>query len=176
MQSFDPYQADEVYKENKRHYGLDQIVSDGDGKTFLHKQNTKLIPHIDHRFPKSKGGSNHYTNAAVIPASTNIKKSDKLEISEEPTKGLPPYYLLAISSAFSGDKVGKHWDFSLEQRIEILTANRDHYGEDTPVSDIDGKTTLARVDTTRVPHIDHITAKGEGGYQLLLQRQGATGK
>jgi hypothetical protein len=165
QKGFDSGQQREIYDTNKAHYDTEDqdIISDADGTTKLIKQNTDLVPHIDHRFPKSRGGSNSHFNAAVLPAKGNIKKSNKLELEGEPATPLEPYKLLATSSAFAPHKVGAFRDFSSEQRAEILSMNRMFYDKGSPVSDVDGKTKLARYDTTRTPHIDHITAKGEGG-------------
>ncbi len=163
QKKFDSGQQTQIYEANKAYYEVDEIVSDADGETVLKKQNTKLVPHIDHRFPKSRGGTNSYLNAAVLPAEGNIKKSNKLELTEEPTTPLEPYRLLAVSSAFASSKVGTFREFSQEQRAEILSHNKSHYDSTSPVSDVDGKTKLAKYDTTRIPHIDHITAKSEGG-------------
>ncbi|GAA0547972.1 hypothetical protein [Chitinophaga japonensis] len=168
QKKFDSDQQRAIYKVNKKHYGQGSIVSDGDGATLLVKQNTDLVPHIDHRFPKSRGGSNSYINAAVLPAKGNIKKSNKLELSAEPASALEPYKFLAFSSAFGPGKVGAFRDFTAEQRAEILSANQMHYDKGSPVSDVDGKTKLARFDTSRIPHIDHITAKGEGGTNFYF--------
>ena len=158
---FDTDQQIEIYKVNKERYESENITSDGDGTTALFKPDTKLLAHIDHRFPKSRGGTNHYTNAAVIGAQANMKKSNKLEIGEEPTKALEPYKLLAADSAFAEGKVGTYREFTADQRKAILDMNKMFY--DKVTSDADGKTELSRIDTTRVPHIDHITAKSEGG-------------
>lgn len=163
QKKFDANQQREIYRVNQEHYGKGSIISDDDGETILIKQNTDLVPHIDHRFPKSRGGSNSYLNAAVLPAKGNIKKSNKLELEEEPGKPLEPYKYLALSSAFAPSKVGAFRDFTSEQRSEILSANRLHYDKGSPVSDVDGKTKLARYDTSHTPHIDHMTPKGEGG-------------
>jgi hypothetical protein len=161
QQPFGSQEISEIYRVNKSHYGNDHITSDGDGATPLVKTDTKTVAHIDHRYPKSRGGTNHYTNAAVIPGQTNMKKSNKLEIDEEPDKPLTPYAMLALDSAFRPEKVGKHREFTSEQRKAILDANSSHYGEVR--SDIDGATRLGNIDSTRVPHVDHITAKAEGG-------------
>lgn len=165
---FDPEQQEKIYKANKRHYGGEDIISDLDQSTVLVKQDTKLVPHIDHRFPKSRGGSNSHANAAVLPAEGNIKKSNKLELSEEPTTPLAPYKYMGLTTPFADNKVGTFREFSSEQRAQILSDNRLYYDKGSPVSDVDGKTKLARYDTTRIPHIDHITAKGEGGTNFYF--------
>ena len=130
------------------------------------KTDTQTVAHIVHRYPKSRGGTNHSTHASVIPGQTNMKKSNKLEIDEEPDKPLAPYAMLALDSAFKPEKVGKHHEFTSEQRKAILDANRTHYGEVR--SDIDGTTKLGNIDSTRVPHVDHIMAKAEGGTNYYV--------
>ncbi len=158
---FDSSQKNDIYKVNKKTYGENKIISDSDGVSILVKSDTKKIAHIDHRFPKSRGGSNHFTNAALITAKTNIQKSNKLELDEEPTVALKPYRMLFGDSAFSEKKVGPFRDFSAEQRKAIIDANDGYY--DGVTSDDDGETKLSKIDTTRVPHIDHITPKSEKG-------------
>lgn len=158
---FTPEQQEEIYAVNKATHESEEIISDGDNSTELYKTKTDTLAHIDHRFPKSKGGTNDYTNAAVITAKVNMKKSNKLEISKEPTKSLAPYEFLALDSAFGEGKVGAYREFSTEQRKAILNANSLYY---TGVTSDDDKTTkLSRIDTASVPHVDHITAKAEGG-------------
>ncbi len=67
--------------------------------------------------------------------------------------------------------MGAFKEFSGEQRAAILEANTAYHDQGSPVSDVDGTTKLGRMDTTRVPHIDHITAKGEGGTNYYFNAQ-----
>jgi 5-methylcytosine-specific restriction endonuclease McrA len=134
-----------------------QITSDSDGSD-LFLQDTNTTPHVDHRYPKSKGGSNSYTNAAVIPAKANIAKSDKLDLGSEPDTALPPYLGLHDPPGLMKGK-----DFSKDQKTAIYKANVTYYGKGDIVSDNDGRTRLEPHDSAEVPHIDHITPKSTGG-------------
>jgi len=107
----------------------------------------------------------------VLAADKNLKKSNKLELGEEPDRALKPYRMLGLTSAFDDHKVGAGREFTSEQRKEILDANKAHYGVGSYVSDEDGATQLGKYDTTRIPHIDHITPKGEGGTNFYFNAQ-----
>lgn len=150
-----------IYRVNKGKTG--QITSDTDGSN-LYLQDTKLTPHVDHRFPKSKGGSNSYANAAVLPANLNIQKSDKLELDQEPTRALPPYRKLVDPA--HGVMRGK--DFSADQKRAIYAANIIHYQEGNIVSDENGSTILEPHDISEVPNVDHITPKSAGGSSFYF--------
>jgi len=166
-QKFNAQQQDAIYDTNIEHYGQDEIISDEDGRTELVKQDTELVPHIDHRFPKSQGGSNSYVNAAVLAAKANMIKGARLTVTQEPDVPLAPYATLHNSAAFRG-KVGRGRGFTTEQRNAILAANKNYYGKGTPVSDADQKTKLAKFDTSHIPHIDHITPMSEGGTNFYF--------
>jgi hypothetical protein len=134
-----------------------KLTSDRDGAE-LHDQDVSKTPHVDHRFPASRGGTNRYANARVMPANENISKGQKLELDREPDAPLAPYRLLLDFGTR-----GKGWPFSADQKREIYSANRAHYSSDKITSDVDGKTKLERYDSSTVADIDHIQAKSDGG-------------
>ncbi|MFN8528712.1 MAG: hypothetical protein U0670_08890 [Anaerolineae bacterium] len=170
-----PFKAEEInaiYESNTSGYDDGEIHSESDGET-LYLQDTGTTPHVDHRFPKARGGSNSFTNAAVIPASANISKSDKTELSAEPTKALPPYKNLDESNY----TIGGFMNFNANQKKDIYTANKLYYSSSTKVkpgdrgkviSDDDGKTPLEGYDSSQVPHIDHITPKSDEGSSFYF--------
>lgn len=159
QKNFDNNQQYKIYDVNKKHYSRNEIISDSDGTTPLVKADSDTVPHIDHRFPKSQGGTNSFNNAAVLSASKNMAKSNKLVIGKEPDKPLAPYVNLKDNNYNIGFAKG----FSANQRQDILNANTNYYGQGCPVSDEDGTTKLGKYDTTQIPHVDHIKAKSEGG-------------
>jgi len=163
--TFDGQQRDEIYKVNQNANG-GKIISDGDHPTELTLQDSAVTPHIDHRFPKSKGGSNHYTNAQILPAAVNIRKGAKLELDKEPTVPLNAYANLRDNSAFADGKVGSLREFSSEQRAAIKDANRAHYGQ--LKSDGADATVLSPLDSSQVPNIDHIVPKSGGGSNFYF--------
>lgn len=165
---FDNKQQEKIYKANKEHYKSKEIISDSNGAT-LYRQDMKVTPHIDHRYPKSRGGTNHYVNAAVLPAGANISKGSKLVLGKEPDTPLAPYAGLSGKKSF--EVCGGFMEFGTQQRKDILEANTNHYGKGGPVSDEDGKTVLSPYDTQSVPHIDHITARAEGGTNFYFNAE-----
>jgi len=162
--TFGATEKENIYKVNKEFYKKDNITSDGKDRRPLYKQDMKLTPHVDHIFPKSKGGHNGAENARVIPGDTNMSKGAKLVgVNKSPLDTLPPYASLPNTKPFEEDKVKAFGNFSTEQRKAILDANTKYYGLGAPVNDADGMTKLLPTDTSQVPHVDHITAKSEGG-------------
>jgi 5-methylcytosine-specific restriction endonuclease McrA len=117
-----------------------------------------VVPHVDHRFPKSLGGTNSYANASVISAEENIRKGNKLLLSEEPVIALAPYRKLKDPP--QGVMRGR--DFSAEQKERIYEANSKYYGDGSIHSDSD-KSKLERSDSSELPHIDHVTPKSNYG-------------
>ena len=63
--AFSQAQRNKIYQTNEDANG-GQLTSDTDGN-HLTLAPSSLVPHVDHRFPKSAGGSNSYANAAVLP-------------------------------------------------------------------------------------------------------------
>jgi 5-methylcytosine-specific restriction endonuclease McrA len=166
---FTPDQADEIYKVNLTHYKQGEIISDADGKTPLFRLDSSIVPHIDHRFPKSKGGSNNYANAQVLPAKENIAKSDKMALDKEPDVPLAPYE--DLDKFDTKTKYIYGGEFTAEQRELIKAANRKYYKQGAVVSDADGKTQLTDIDSSQVPNIDHITPKSVGGTNYYFNAQ-----
>jgi 5-methylcytosine-specific restriction endonuclease McrA len=156
--AFDKAQRTKIYKVNRAQTKSKEITSDWKPHVTLYRQDTSRTPHVDHRYPKSKNGSNSYANAAVIPARQNIAKSDKLDLDKEPSVPLKPYKGLKDPP---GVMYGK--EFSKEQKDEIYRANRKFYKKHSIISDADGETPLERIDSAEVPHIDHITPRSSGG-------------
>ena len=158
--SFTADERDNIYATNEQ-ANRGQLSSDSDG-TALTRMDSSTVPHVDHRFPKSKGGSNSYTNAAVIPALENIQKSDKVDLAAEPMVALAPYRKLKDPPG-----VMRGADFSAEQKQRIYDANIAHYrargGNGWIVSDADKRTRLERSDSADLPHVDHITPKSDDG-------------
>lgn len=155
--AFTADQRDNIYRVNKGKGN--QITSDiSEEPKPLFFQNTSKTPHVDHRYPKSQSGSNSYSNAQVIPARVNLAKSDKRHLATEPDEPLPPYAHLKDPK-----NVSKGAEFSKEQKDAIYAANKRYYKVKSIVSDHDGKTRLAKYDSSQVPHIDHITPKSAGG-------------
>ena len=160
---FTPAQRNLIYDVNEEASG-GQLTSDADGRN-LYRQDTDATPHVDHRFPKSKGGTNSYANAAVLPAKVNIQKSDNLvELSADPDVALPAYQGLVDPP--QGVMRGK--DFSKEQRDAIYAANMAHYGRGSIVSDDDGATLLAKWDSSEVANVDHIFPRSAGGSSFYF--------
>jgi 5-methylcytosine-specific restriction endonuclease McrA len=152
---FTAAEREKIYRVNKGR--TKDIRSDVD-KKILHRQDLDKTPHVDHRYPKSLGGSNSYKNAAVLPARVNLAKSAKVRLKRPPTQPLAPYRDLV-----DPDVVETHREFSAEQRRAIYQANKDYYGVGQLVSDHDKKTRLEPYDSEQVPHIDHITPRSSGG-------------
>jgi len=159
--AFTSAERDRIYAVNKG--GTTQITSDTDDSN-LYLQDTDVTPHVDHRFPKSKGGSNSYTNAAVLPAKLNIQKSDQLDLTKEPDLALPPYRKLV--DPVNGVMAVK--DFSQDQKKAIYKANIAYYGQGSIVSDHDEVTELEKWDSSEVPHVDHISPKSAGGSSFYF--------
>jgi 5-methylcytosine-specific restriction endonuclease McrA len=155
--SFTPEERENVLDANERANG-GVLRSDVDNRRLV-RRDTSSEPQVDHRFPKSRGGTNSYANAAVIPANTNISKGQKLLLGREPTKALKPYRALAAAET----EVVPFMDFSAEQRDKIYEANKDYYGLDAIISDQDGVTPLSRVNPTKLANVDHITPESGGG-------------
>lgn len=154
-----------IYKVNKK---VDnKIHSDSDGRE-LKRQDTSTTPHVDHRFPKAKGGTNSFRNAAVLSAKSNISKSDKTtEIKQEPSESLKPYKDLDDSN----HTIEKRREFSAEQKKDIYKANINYYKKGGIISDEDGKTSLTGFDSSKVPHVDHITPKSDEGSSYYFNAQ-----
>ncbi len=169
QREFDESQRDEIYKVNKAYYKKPYIVSDSDGTTELSNIDIATVANVDHRYPRSKNGTNNYTNAAVISAISNIRKGNSLLMASEPETALNHYKKLSSHSAFGDGKVCHQCEFSSEQREAIFEANRDHYGMLT--SDEDGTTPLIQIDTGRIAHVDHILARSEGGTNYYFNAQ-----
>ncbi|WP_210437186.1 hypothetical protein [Oxynema aestuarii] len=163
-------QASKIYEVNKKYYKDGKIHSDDESDPkILEKQDTTITPHIDHRFPKSKGGTNSFANAAVISARDNISKNNKTDQKKEPVTSLPAYKdLLKEEENF---KIGRYQEFTQAQKDLIYQANKKYYGQNSIISDNDGITPLNGLDSSRVPHIDHITAKSEGGTNFYFNAQ-----
>ncbi|MEM8639199.1 MAG: hypothetical protein AAGG51_10345 [Cyanobacteria bacterium P01_G01_bin.54] len=164
-----PFTTEEInaiYTVNRDQSKDNEIHSDSN-KNLLKKQDTKVTPHVDHRFPKAKGGSNSFTNAAVLSAASNIAKSDKGKIKQEPDNPLKPYKNLKDSD----HNIIAGGEFSAAQKKEIYEANKAYYGKGKIVSDEDGKTELEQYDSSSVPHVDHITPKSKEGSSYFFNAQ-----
>jgi 5-methylcytosine-specific restriction endonuclease McrA len=155
-QPFGQTERDNIYATNERGHG-GKLTSDSDGRE-LTRLDSSVVPHVDHRFPKSLGGTNSYANASVISAEENIRKGNKLLLSEEPVIALAPYRKLKDPP----QGVMKGRDFSAEQKEKIYEANSKHYGDGSIHSDSD-KSKLERSDSSELPHIDHVTPKSNYG-------------
>jgi 5-methylcytosine-specific restriction endonuclease McrA len=156
-QPFGPTERKNIYATNEARNG-GQLTSDSDPLRTLTRLDSTVVPHVDHRFPKSQGGTNSYTNARVISAEENIRKSDKRELSKEPVKALAQYSKLKDPS----QGVMKGADFSAEQKNKIYEANIKHYGDGSIHSDSDASK-LERSDSSELPHVDHVTPKSDYG-------------
>ena len=153
--------------QRKNIYAVNEAANQGDIRSevgdqrVLVLQDTGTTPHVDHRYPKAKAGSNSYKNAAVIPARANLQKSDMVDLDDEPDEALPPYQKL-VDPAPPGVQNGK--EFSAEQKDKIYKANINYYDEGGEiVSDLDEETILAKSDSASVAHIDHMTPASSGG-------------
>lgn len=133
--------------------------SDTDPTQPLYLQDMEVTPHVDHRFPKSKNGTNSFKNARVISASDNITKGNKVDTVAEPNKALKPYQALSDE----GFVIGPQRNFTPEQKNLIYAANKAYYGAGSVVSDLDKVTKLAGNDSSEVAHIDHIMPRSGGG-------------
>jgi hypothetical protein len=85
---FTQTQRKKILEENKRAHG-GRITSDGSGRpTVPGSRHTKGVTppsneaHIDHIVPKSKGGSNSYSNAQILTREENLKKGNRSGINE----------------------------------------------------------------------------------------------
>ncbi|MDD5033796.1 MAG: DUF4157 domain-containing protein, partial [Methylococcaceae bacterium] len=173
---FSGTERNNIYTKNIEENGGDDIHSDIAPYAALYLQDTSTTPHVDHRYPKSKGGSNSFSNAAVIPADKNIAKSDKLELEEEPKDALDPY-----ASLDDGDYViGVGRNFNDAQKKEIYDANRKYYREegfdlanDEAMSDDpnDDDLVLSGHDSSQVPNVDHITPRSDHGTNYYFNAQ-----
>jgi len=164
---FDTGQRQAIYEINKK-VNEGNIKSDEKDNRTLALQDSTITPHIDHRFPKSQGGTNDYTNAQILPAKINIAKSNKTQECEtEPTTALTPYTLLKNNQAFDSTKIGTFREFTADQRTAIKNANKAHYGGQL-TSDGDGTTPLSPVDSSQVANVDHIVPKSNGGSNFYF--------
>jgi hypothetical protein len=168
---FSSTQRNNIYKANEyNNHG--QLRSDTSPDQELFPVNTDETPHVDHRYPKSAGGSNSYANAAVLSAATNISKGNRpTDITHDPdaTEALAPYqHFQQHPQAYPGN-VGVGMLFSQAQRDAIYAANRQYYQTQLPDpqgeihSDSAGHEALFGNDSSQIPHIDHITPKAQNG-------------
>jgi len=168
-QPFSPAQRNNIYATNARdHNG--ELHSDTRPGQELFPQNTDETPHVDHRFPKSAGGSNSSANAAVLSAATNISKGNRItDINHDPApaEALAPYQYFSTHPQQYPSTVGTGLLFSKYQRDAIYDANRRHYNgiyNDGEIhSDLAGHEALFGGDSSQIPHVDHITPKVDGG-------------
>jgi 5-methylcytosine-specific restriction endonuclease McrA len=145
-----------ILNVNKAASGRNAIVSDRDASKVLTRQDLDKTPHVDHRFPKSKGGTNSYKNARIISAKENIAKSATTDLKGVPDEALDPYKALDDTNVV----IQKFGEFTPEQKSAIYLANEMHYGK---LKSDSTKAELGRIDSSAVPHIDHIVPKSEGG-------------
>jgi 5-methylcytosine-specific restriction endonuclease McrA len=167
-----------IEANKKRHGGV--IKSDETGEQLVELKDTvDTLAHIDHIFPKQKGGSNSYSNAEVMAARKNLRKNSTLGAnagkSEDASpqglyKGLEPGF---VASAFT--------NFTSDQRTKILAKNKELTKsltgfDDTVLPDAEliaiKKGALDKdnavkleggIDTSRVLHVDHILPQKKGG-------------
>jgi hypothetical protein len=166
---FDPNQRAAIIQTNKDDHG-GRIISDADGATELFELDVATTPHIDHRFPSQKGGSNSFMNARVLSAAENLaKSSNATDLAADPANpgdALPQYQGLAATYPGS---VGRYGRFSAEQREAIKAANRAHNGG-TLKSDVSGAA-LGGGDSSTLAHIDHIKPKSRRGCNYYFNAQ-----
>jgi len=168
-QPFSAGQRNKIYTTNARgHHG--ELHSDTPPEQELFLQNTDETPHVDHRFPKSAGGSNSFANAAVLSAATNISKGNRItDIHHDPAQAeaLAPYQYFWTHPQQYPSTVGTGRLFSNDQRSAIYDANRHYYdaiyNDDEIHSDLPGHEALFGNDSSQIPHVDHITPKVDGG-------------
>jgi hypothetical protein len=78
-------------KEKENIYEVNREVNGGEihsdtSDEILEFRDISTEPQVDHRYPKSKGGSNSYANAAVIPADENIRKATSSTVARSRPK------------------------------------------------------------------------------------------
>lgn len=164
-QPFSPAQRNNIYDTNVRNH-KGKLRSDTDPGQELFLQNTDETPHVDHRFPKSAGGSNSFANAAVLSAATNISKGNRItdvDHDPAPAEALAPYQHFGTHPQQYPSTVGNGRLFSNDQRTAIYNANRQYYNDGEIHSDLPGHETLFGNDSSQIPHVDHITPKVDGG-------------
>lgn len=154
---FKPDQIKRILDVN-REENRGSIRSDVPPRIKLRRQKMAVVPHVDHRYPKSRGGTNSFANAAVLPAGENISKSNSLLLATEPVTPLPPYATLD-DNAYT---VGHYRDYAADQKKEIYKANRAH-NAGVVRSDTPARKVLTNVDISKVPHVDHVLARSDGG-------------
>ena len=170
-QPFSPAQRNNIYATNARaHQG--ELRSETDPWQELFLQNTDETPHVDHRFPKSKQGSNSFANAAVLSAATNISKGNRITDTGHdpaPAEALAPYQDFGTQPQQYPypSTVGPGRLYSNDQRDAIYAANRRYYqryyNDGEIHSDLAGHEALFGNDSSQIPHVDHITPKVDGG-------------
>jgi len=162
---FSSAQRNKIYTVNAQaHHG--ELHSDTDPWQELFLANTDETPHVDHRFPKSAGGSNSFANAAVLSAATNISKGNRItDINHDPAKAeaLAPYQYFRTHPQQYPSTVGTGLLFGKDQRDAIYAANRQHYNDNEIHSDLAGHEALFGGDSSQIPHVDHITPKVDEG-------------
>ena len=170
---FTAQQTQNIYQTNVAIHGDGEIHADDDGRVLV-RQDTDVTPHIDHRFPKARGGTNSFANARVTSAFSNISKGNRGDVDEEPDAALEPYE--DLDDANYTISVGR--EFSVGQKADIYNANRAYYADKVDdadsgeiISDEDEETVLTGMDSSSVPHIDHRVAKSEGGTNFYFNAQ-----
>jgi 5-methylcytosine-specific restriction endonuclease McrA len=150
---------------NKEASGRNVILSDKAPKKELTRQDLAKTPHVDHRFPKSKGGTNSFKNARIISAKENMQKSAKTEDLEAvPNTALDPYTGLSDD----GFVIQQYAAFSADQKKALYNANESYYGR---LKSDSNQAKLGRIDSSQVPHIDHIIPKSEGGCNYYFNAE-----
>jgi 5-methylcytosine-specific restriction endonuclease McrA len=158
------FSGGEIFKilnVNKAASGRNAIVSDNDASRVLTRQDLNKTPHVDHRFPKSKGGTNSFRNARIISAKENIAKSATTDLEGVPDEALDPYKALDDTNVV----IQKFGEFTTEQKSAIYLANERHYGK---LKSDSNKAELGRIDSSAVPHIDHVIPKSGGGCNFYF--------
>jgi 5-methylcytosine-specific restriction endonuclease McrA len=167
MKDFTPTERTNVLAANMGANG-GRIRSDEPPHRRLYMQDPNEEPQVDHRYPKSRGGSNSYENAAVLSKTSNVSKSNRLLVEEEPDEALPPYRGLTVDR---GEVIGRGREFSAKQRDRIYKANKRYYRQRAIISDEDEETILEKLPPDRFANVDHITPKSDGGFTYYFNAQ-----